>query len=50
MDSATVNGVELEYEVVGSGEPVLLSSPAVPRGFLPLLSACVLSRWPAAGL
>src|SRR5215218_2672130 len=38
MDSATVNGVELEYEVTGSGEPVLLSSPAVPRGFLPLLS------------
>jgi pimeloyl-ACP methyl ester carboxylesterase len=38
MDSARVNGVELEYEVVGSGEPVLLSSPAVPRGFLPLLS------------
>ena len=38
MDSATVNGVELEYEIIGSGEPVLLSSPAVPRGFLPLLS------------
>ena len=38
MDSAPVNGVELEYEVIGSGEPVLLSSPAVPRGFLPLLS------------
>ena len=37
MDSATVNGVELEYEVVGSGEPVLLSSPAVPRAFMPLL-------------
>jgi pimeloyl-ACP methyl ester carboxylesterase len=38
MDSANINGVELEFEVVGSGEPVLLSSPAVPRGFLPLLS------------
>jgi pimeloyl-ACP methyl ester carboxylesterase len=38
MDSAHVNGVELEYEVAGSGEPVLLSSPAVPQGFLPLLS------------
>jgi pimeloyl-ACP methyl ester carboxylesterase len=38
MDTTTVNGVELEYEIIGSGEPVLLSSPAVPRGFLPLLS------------
>jgi pimeloyl-ACP methyl ester carboxylesterase len=43
MESATVNGVELEYEIVGSGEPVLLSSPAVPRGFLPLLSQPVLA-------
>jgi hypothetical protein len=43
MDSATVNGVELEYEVVGSGEPVLLSSPAVPQGFVPLLSQPVLA-------
>ena len=43
MDSATVNGVELEYEVVGAGEPVLLSSPAVPRGFLPLLSQAALA-------
>ena len=32
MDSTKVNGVELEFEVTGSGEPVLLSSPAVPRG------------------
>ena len=38
MDSAKVNGVELEFEVAGAGEPVLLSSPAVPRGFLPLLT------------
>lgn len=38
MDSATVNGVELEYEVVGSGEPVLLISPVLADGFLPLLS------------
>jgi len=38
MQSAKVNGVELEYEVVGSGEPVLLISPVLADGFLPLLS------------
>jgi len=38
MDRARVNGVELEYEVVGSGEPVLLISPVLADGFLPLLS------------
>jgi pimeloyl-ACP methyl ester carboxylesterase len=38
MDSAKVNGVELEYEVVGSGEPVLFISPVLADGFLPLLS------------
>ena len=36
MEIATVNGVELEYEVVGSGEPVLLISPVLADGFLPL--------------
>ena len=38
MDRATVNGVELEYEVAGTGEPVLLISPVLADGFLPLLS------------
>jgi len=38
MKTATVNGVELEYEVAGSGEPVLLISPVLADGFLPLLS------------
>ena len=38
MDTATVNGVELEYEVVGSGEPVLLISPVLADGFLPLVA------------
>ena len=38
MERAQVNGVELEYEVVGSGEPVLLISPVLADGFLPLLS------------
>ena len=38
MEIATVNGVELEYEVVGSGEPVLLISPVLADGFLPLIA------------
>jgi pimeloyl-ACP methyl ester carboxylesterase len=38
MKPAQVNGVELEYEVVGSGQPVLLISPVLADGFLPLLS------------
>jgi pimeloyl-ACP methyl ester carboxylesterase len=38
MERAQVNGVELEYEVVGSGEPVLLISPVLADGFLPLVS------------
>ena len=38
MERAKVNGIELEYEVVGSGEPVLLISPVLADGFLPLLS------------
>ena len=43
MESAKVNGVELEYEVVGSGEPVLLISPVLADGFLPLLAEPVLA-------
>ena len=38
MERAQVNGVELEYEVVGSGEPVLLVSPVLADGFLPLVA------------
>jgi pimeloyl-ACP methyl ester carboxylesterase len=38
MKSVEVNGVELEYEVIGTGEPVLLISPVFADGFLPLLS------------
>ena len=43
MKKATVNGVELEYEITGSGEPVLLISPVLTDGFLPFLSERVLS-------
>lgn len=38
MEGAKVNGVELEYELVGSGEPVLLIDPVLPDGVLPLLA------------
>ena len=38
MESVHVNGVELEYEVVGSGEPVLLIDMLLADCFLPLLS------------
>ena len=38
MQHARVNGVALEYEITGRGEPVLLISPVLADGFLPLLS------------
>jgi pimeloyl-ACP methyl ester carboxylesterase len=39
MKRARVNGIELEYEARGSGDPVLLISPVVADGFLPFVSA-----------
>jgi pimeloyl-ACP methyl ester carboxylesterase len=38
MQRAQVDDVELEYEVVGAGEPVLFISPVLADGFRPLLS------------
>lgn len=38
MNRAKVNNVELDYEVVGSGEPVLLISPVLADGFVPLVA------------
>src|SRR5215210_4168058 len=38
MQSVNVNGVDLEYEATGAGEPVLLVSPVLADGFLPLLA------------
>ena len=39
MDRARLDGVELEYRMVGSGEPVLLIPPGpLADGFLPFLS------------
>jgi 3-oxoadipate enol-lactonase len=43
MKRTTVNDVELEYEVTGSGEPVLLISPVLADGFLPLVAEPSLS-------
>jgi pimeloyl-ACP methyl ester carboxylesterase len=37
MQRARVNGVELEYDVAGHGQPVLLISPVLADGFGPLL-------------
>ena len=36
MKNAAVNGVDLEYDLIGSGEPVLMISPMLADGFLPL--------------
>jgi pimeloyl-ACP methyl ester carboxylesterase len=41
---ALVNGVELEYDVAGQGEPVLLISPVIADGFLPLLAEPALAH------
>ena len=39
MERARVNGVELEYELKGSGEPLLLIHGShIARSFLPLLA------------
>ena len=46
MEKAKVNGVELEYEVTGSGEPVLLiSTGPIADSFLPFVSR---RRWSSA--
>lgn len=39
MDRARVNGVDLEYELTGSGEPVLLIHGShIGRSYLPLVA------------
>jgi pimeloyl-ACP methyl ester carboxylesterase len=43
MKRAQLGEVELEYEVKGSGEPVLLISPVIAGAFLPFMSAPALS-------
>lgn len=44
METAQVNGAELEYEAVGSGEPVLLIDPVLPDAFLPLAAEPTLAE------
>ena len=45
MDKATVNGVELEYAVQGSGEPVLLiGTGPIADSFLPFFSETALAE------
>lgn len=43
MKTAKINGITLEYDTYGSGEPVLLVSPVLADGFLPLLDEPALS-------
>jgi pimeloyl-ACP methyl ester carboxylesterase len=45
MNIATVNDITLEYEVIGSGEPVLLISPVLADGFQPLLAQPALADY-----
>lgn len=44
MQIASINGVDLEYEVTGVGEPVLLISPVLADGFLPLVTEPSLAK------
>ena len=44
MDRADVNGIELEYEVRGGGEPVLLIDSVLPDGVLPLVTRAPLAN------
>src|SRR5262245_10424448 len=37
MKKAKINGLDIEFEMKGSGEPLLLISPVLADGFLPLL-------------
>lgn len=43
MTTAKINGITLQYESHGSGEPVLLVSPVLADGFLPLFDEPALS-------
>src|ERR687896_733186 len=43
MDKTDIDGIELEYEVTGNGEPVLFISPVLADGFAPLIAEPALS-------
>lgn len=44
MDTVTVNDIQLEHEIRGTGEPVLLISPVLPDGFVPLVAEPALTE------
>lgn len=44
MDTVTVNDIQLEHEIRGTGEPVLLISPVLADGFVPLLAEPALAE------
>ncbi|MGW8777162.1 alpha/beta fold hydrolase [Streptomyces sp. NPDC055796] len=44
MDTVTVNDIRLEYEIRGTGEPVLFISPVISDGFVPLLAEPALTE------
>jgi pimeloyl-ACP methyl ester carboxylesterase len=44
MKTANLNGVELEYQVIGSGQPLLLISPVLADGFVPLVAERALAQ------
>jgi 3-oxoadipate enol-lactonase len=37
MQTATLDDIDLEYEITGSGEPIVFISPVLADGFVPLL-------------
>src|SRR5262245_31617153 len=45
MDKAQVNGIELEYEVTGEGEPVLWISPVLADALAPLAAEPTLAGY-----
>lgn len=44
MQTATLDDIDLEYEITGSGEPVVFISPVLADGFLPLLRHAALAE------
>lgn len=44
MRRARVNGIDLEYDIAGTGEPVLMISPVLADGFRPLVNEPALAE------
>lgn len=43
MQTATLDDIDLEYEITGSGEPVVFISPVLADGFMPLVQHAALA-------